>query len=1207
MNLIQGSGGGKSGGGEARTPVEAPDSLRTKSYVNVLDLLGAGEWLGLANGMQSVFLDGVPVQNSDGSFNHNGVTFDFRTGAMSQARIPKAVGVESVTSVGVEVKANSPVERIVSNSETDVVRVALHFPQMTTQNTANGDLTGSSVQYKIEYKPNGGSWIPALVGTERQSVSAAGFTASEGAFLGLAGELPYSVITEYLGQNGTHESTRKRWYAARVQVYLTENGAERLVQTKDFASYTQSRVSSSAVQQGQFSFEVYATTTPGTTCSWRYTITPLETGWTTAATISTRYSQKQIASSNGTVSGKTTSGYTRTHSIRLSGAAPWIVRVTRITPDSTSSTVVNKFYFESYTEVIEEKLRYPGCVLAYLAVDAEQFSSIPTRGYDCYMKIIQVPTNYDPLTRKYTGVWDGTFKMAWCDNPAWVFRDIVLDPENGTGDRITEDMLDKWELYKIAQYCDELVPDGLGGSEPRFTCNIYIQERRDAFSVIRDLASIFRGMTYWGAGAIIAVQDAPQQPAYQFNGSNVIDGQFNYTSSSRNARHNVALVSWNDPADLYRAKTEYVADEAAISRMGFVNETQITAIGCTSRGQAVRAGRWLLYTEQFETETVTFITGLEGNVPRPGDVILIADEFRSGERRGGRVSAATATTLTMDAPLPFVGATSYSVSVITPAGTVETKPLVAGQSGNLTTVSITTPWSNRPEPEATFIISSSDLEPEQYRVISVTEKNPAQFEITALLHFPSKYAYVEDGEALVVPDTSNTTAGPPAAADSISVSEYLYVTGIQVEVGISVSWTPVVLASSYNFSYKRDDENWVSVGGVNTPGFEIRNAKEGNYQFKVEAINALGVKGAAASETYTVVGKSAPPSNVQGFVVTRAGAILKFAWKAVPDLDLDYYEIRKGAIWSTAPVIARVRATTFEFDSPRGGDFMIKAVDTLGNESLYETYTLVPDFSSINAVLSVDQQVQDWPGVCSNSIVISGERPLQWADMVTWGDPVTWGTMVTTGGVLLNGSTPWASYTLPWASYNVPWVFLDAKSTGSYTTDAIDLGYIASALLDIESQVEIISAPGVTGGGEDFVAAFFEMSTSEDNVTWTDFTTFSTGEHKFRYLKARANLATADTNFLPYLTKFIIKIDVPDRVLHFEDVAVPLAGMDLVFDPPFVGVKTVQVTLQSAVSSDVFTVTNKSETGVTIKCFNSSGAAKVGLVDVDVFGYGEKT
>ena len=1202
MTLLLGSkGGGKGGGGgSSRTPVEAPDSLRTKSYVNVLDLLGAGEWKGLVNGLRSVYLDGVPVQNADGTFNYNGITFDFRTGAMSQSRIPKAVGAESINTVNVEVKANSPVERIVANSETDLVRVALYFPQMTTQNTKNGDLTGATVNYKIEYKPNGGSWIPALIGSDRQAVSATGFTATDAAILGLSGTLPHlGVLDIRAGLFVVNTSSRVQYYAARVDVYLTEAGIERLVLSKS--------IGITQANQGKFSIEATATTTPGNACSWRYTLTPLSSGWDQAGTLTVSYAQKVVAIPTGAVSGKTTSGYTRTHSIRLTGDAPWTLRVTRLTADSTSTALNNKMYFQTYTEVIEEKLRYPGCVLAYLAVDAEQFSSIPTRGYECYMKIIRVPSNYDPYTRLYAGVWDGTFKWEWSDNPAWVFYDLLLDAENGTGDRIDASMVDKWELYKIGQYCDELVPDGLGGSEPRFTCNIYLQERKDAFSAIRDMASIFRGMTYWGAGSIIATQDAPQDPSYQFNCSNVVDGQFNYTSSSSGARHNVALVTWNDPAELYQAKVEYVADEDAIAKAGYVNETSFVAIGCTSRGQAVRAGKWLLYTERFETETVTFTTGLEGNVPRPGDVILVADEFRSGERRGGRVSSTTATTLTMDAPLTFNGATTYSVSVITPVGSIETKPLVAGQSGNLTTIQIASPWSNQPEAEATFIIASSDLEPEQYTVISVTEKNPAQFEVTALLRYPSKYAYVEDGEALVIPDTTNLTAGPPAATTGITVSEYLYVTGIQVEVGISISWAPVLLATSYNFSYKRDDENWVSVGDVSTPGFEIRNAKEGNYQFKVEALNAFGMKGATASQTYTVVGKSAPPADVLGFVVTRTGSLLKFAWKPNPDLDLDYYEVRKGTVWSTAPGITRVRATQFELNSPRGGDFMIKAVDTLGNESVYEAYISIPDYSNINVVLSVDEQVAGWPGTLVNGAVISGERPLEWGDMTTWADPVTWGTMVATDGVVLNGSTPWSAYTQPWSFYTQPWALTDPAAAGSYTTNPIDIGYVASVLIDIESQVEAIPTATTGVNGRDLVSAEFEMSTSEDGVTWADFATFSTGEYKLRYLKVRANLATSDINYLPYLTKLITKIDVPDRVLHFEDIAVPLAGVDLSFNPPFIGVKTVQVTLQSAVSSDTFTVTNKSDSGVTIKCFNSAGVAKAGLVDVDVFGYGEKT
>jgi predicted phage tail protein len=346
------------------------------------------------------------------------------------------------------------------------------------------------------------------------------------------------------------------------------------------------------------------------------------------------------------ISGKTISRYQKSYSIALPAGGPWDVRLRRITDDATTANIQNKTYWDSYTEIIDAKLRYPNSAICGIEIDAQQFNNIPSRGYEIDGILIKVPVNYDPITRTYSGVWNGTFKTAWSNNPAWVFYDLITTNRYGLGDFIAESQVDKWALYQIAQYCDEMIDDGFGASEPRFTVNLYLQTREEAYRVLNNLASTFRAINYWSSGAVTTVQDAPSDPIALFTAANVIGGAFNYQGSSARTRHTVALVSWNDPEDSYAQKVEYVADDEGIARYG-VQQTDVVAFGCTSRGQAHRFGKSILYTERMESEVISFRTGLDGVLVYPGAVINTHDVIRAGKRFGGRIMAATDSDITL--------------------------------------------------------------------------------------------------------------------------------------------------------------------------------------------------------------------------------------------------------------------------------------------------------------------------------------------------------------------------------------------------------------------------------------------------------------------------------------------------------------------------------------------------------------------------------
>jgi predicted phage tail protein len=535
--VIRGAGGGKSGGGAKI----ASDSLASRQFAKVVVAVTEGEVEGLVGGMQGVYLDGVPMENGDGTYNFSGVSFYFQPGTQSQPYVPGFSDVENEIAVSLEIYNAAPLVRTITDPNANAVRVTLSLPAIYYTNTKNGDVTGASVVIAIDVQTNGGGYVQTIYDT---------------------------------------------------------------------------------------------------------------------------------------ISGKSSATYERSYLINLDAAGPWDIRVRRVTPDSTTGNPVNVVYWGSYTEIINAKLSYPNTAVAYLTVDSGQFQSVPAMSFNLKGLRIQVPSNYDPVARTYTGAWDGTFQIAWSNNPAWCFYDLLTATRYGLGNFIAASQVDKWALYTIGQYCDGLVPDGFGGMEPRFTLNAYIQNYADAFRVLQDLASAFRGMPFWSTGTVTATQDAPSNPAALFTAANVIDGTFTYTGASLKARHTVALVTWYNMADQAQPYVEYVTiSDADVAKYGEII-TQVTAFGCTSRGQANRLGKWILYSEKYEGETVAFKTGLEAAPVRPGDIIKVADPVRGGFRLGGRVNAATQYSLTVDSPLIDqngnpVNAVGAALSVIGTDGSVQ--------------------------------------------------------------------------------------------------------------------------------------------------------------------------------------------------------------------------------------------------------------------------------------------------------------------------------------------------------------------------------------------------------------------------------------------------------------------------------------------------------------------------------------------------------
>ncbi|EIS7449301.1 DUF1983 domain-containing protein [Citrobacter sp. FDAARGOS_156] len=579
---------------------------------------------------------------------------------------------------------------------------------------------------------------------------------------------------------------------------------------------------------------------------------------------------------NTSVTGKTTSGYERSHRIDLPQAgSTWTIRLRKITADANSAKIGDTMTLQSFTEVIDAKLRYPNTALLYIEFDSSQFNgSIPQISCEPRGRVIRVPDNYDPETRAYSGTWQGAFKWAWTDNPAWIFYDLVITDRFGLGNRLTAANIDKWTLYQVAQYCDQPVPDGKGGSgtEPRYTCNVYVQERNDAYTVLRDFAAIFRGMTYWGGDQIVALADMPRDVDYAYTRANVIDGRFTYSSSTTKTRYTTALVSWSDPGNAYADAMEPVFEQPLVARYGF-NQLEMTAIGCTRQSEANRKGRWGILTNN-KDRVVSFDVGLDGNIPQPGYIIAVADELLSGKVMGGRISAVNGRVIKLDRVADAVAGDRLILNLPSGASQSRTIQAVNGES-----VTVTTAYSETPQAEAVWVVESDELYAQQYRVVSVSDNNDGTFSITGAWHDPDKYARIDTGAIIDQRPVSVIPPGNQSPPANIVISSFSVVQqNISVET-MRVSWDQAQNAIAYEAQWRRNDGNWVNVPRSSTTSFDVPGIYAGRYLVRVRAINASEISsGWGYSEEKTLTGKVGNPPKPVSFATTPINWGIRLNW-----------------------------------------------------------------------------------------------------------------------------------------------------------------------------------------------------------------------------------------------------------------------------------------------------------------------------------------
>lgn len=663
----------------------------------------------------------------------------------------------------------------------------------------------------------------------------------------------------------------------------------------------------------------------------------------------------------------TTGGYDRSIRVNLPQdfTSQVLIRVSRITPDADGVKVVDAFQVQSYAEVIDAKFRYPLTAMLYVEFDSDLFQNqIPTISLKKKWKIVQVPSNYDPVNRTYAGTWDGTFKWAWSNNPAWVLYDLIMNQRYGLDQRELGIPVDKWSLYEVSQYCDELVPDNRGGMEPRYLMDMVVQSQVEAFQLVRDVCSAFRGMTFYNGESLSIIVDKPRDPVYLFTADNVVDGVFVRTFPSEKTMYTSCNVMFDDEENQYEQDVEPVFNADAAMRFGH-NPTSITAIGCTRRTEANRRGRWILQTNLSAT-TVSFSTGLEGMIPSCGDVIYVADPHWQSAFNlvlSGRIMEVTGTQVF----LAFRCDAKAGDTLI--LNTDDGKPLrrtIASVSADGKTLTLNVGYNFEVAPDSVFLIESDQLVAEQYVVTRIekgSDDDEFTFAITATQYNPNKYDAIDNG---VITDDRPTSVVDPdsmGAPENVSISSFSrIVQGMSVETMV-IGWSAVQYAKLYEVQWRKDGGNWNNVPRTATTQVDIEGIYAGEYQARVRCISGGNVASPwSALVTATLTGKvGAPKGPINLFASDNEIFGIRVKW-AMPEgaedtAYIELYQSQSGTDQdaSLLTLIPYPAAEYWHSILPAGyvNWYKARSVDRIGNVSAWTDYARGMSSTDVNAITDV--------------------------------------------------------------------------------------------------------------------------------------------------------------------------------------------------------------------------------------------------------------
>jgi len=1092
------------------SPTRAPDTLNSRQFATIQDLLSEGEIEGFATpskagltkgttaynnaALKDIFLNDTPILNSNASntspqtsdFNFQNVGFTPRFGTSNQEHIPGIESSQSTTAVGVTVTNSSPVTRQITNTNVDAVKVTITFPQLQRA-TDEGDLLGSTVDLKIQVQYNGGGFSDVL---------------------------------------------------------------------------------------------------------------------------------------SDTITGRTADAYQKEYRVNFTGAFPVDVRVVRVTADSTSSNLVDAFTWTSLGEIVDDKQRYLNSAYTNLRIDSEQFSSIPKRAFRIRGVKVRIPgagasNSGTPTVDLQTGriiypsgyIFNGTLGAAqWCSDPAMILLDLLTTERYGFGTHITDSNLDLFSFVAASRYANELVSDGFGGQEARFSCNVNLQGSMEAYTLINELAGVMRCFPIWSEGSVTITQDKPTDPSYLFSLANVGEGGFSYSGSSLKQRHTVISVSYFN-MDSREIDYEVVEDTAAQAKLGIVKK-DVKAFACTSRGQAQRLGKAILFSEQNESEVISFTTSIDaGAIVRPGSVISVNDPVRGGERRSGRINAATTTQITVDntQDLDTFTGSNKKCSVILPDGTVETKN-VTGIVGSV--ITLDSALSATPNVNAIWLLQSSTLEAQTFRVITVEEQDGINYAITALTYIDGKYANIESGISLPARTISllNEPKSPPS---NLQASERIVVINNLAVTKLILSWVSVTGVSQYLVQYRFNNTNWVSEI-VFRPDFELIGTEAGTYEFKVYSYNAaLKLSATPSNLTFNAVGKTQAPGDVQNLTMEPINnKLIRLRWTESVDPDVIHggkVYVRhsnktdgSGTFQNSIDLIEALAGNTTEAVCPSiEGEYILKFRDDQGNFSTGETSVILdlPDLIDSQQILSDREDTDPTP--------FSGTK-----------------TNVTVSGGALQLTNPATNLT---GTYDFA-TTLDLGSVFSLNLQRLvqSIGFTVGAANTIDNLIpdgtfwdDYAQNGNFDGPAINDVSALLSVRTTEDNPssgspTYTQFNTFANGTFKGRGFQFRATLKSENTAHSISIQQLGVTASFESRtersyVSGSSTSTLPLSsgtsssGLDVTFAKPFfVGTSSLGglrqykpslgITIMGAAGGEYFTI----KTDANGDFLNAAGAVVTG-------------
>tara|TARA_R100001480_G_scaffold14164_4_gene22958 strand:- start:1647 stop:5048 length:3402 start_codon:yes stop_codon:yes gene_type:complete len=1109
--IIRGSGGPPP---TPPSPTRAPDTLNSRQFATIQDLLSEGEIEGFATAskaeltkgttaynnaaLKDIFLNDTPILNSSASntnpqtadFNFQNVEFTPRFGTSNQLHIPGIESSQSTSGVGVSVTNSTPVTRQIPdkspNPNPDAIKVTITFPQLQKA-TDQGDLLGSSVRLKIQVQYNGGGFSDVL---------------------------------------------------------------------------------------------------------------------------------------SDTITGRTADAYQKEYRVNITGAFPVDIRVVRITADSTSDSLKDAFTWTSIGEIIDDKQTYPNSAYTNLRIDSEQFSSIPKRSFRIRGVKVRIPgagasNSGTPTVDLQTGriiypsgyIFNGTMGAAvWCSCPSMVLLDLLTTERYGFGTHITDASLDLFSFVAASRYANELVSDGFGGQEARFSCNVNLQGSMEAYELINELAGVMRCFPIWSEGSVTISQDKPTDPSYLFSLANVGEGGFSYSGSSLKQRHTVISVSYFN-MDSKEIDFEVVEDTAAQAKLGIVKK-DVKAFACTSRGQAQRLGKAILFSEQNESEVISFTTSIDaGAIVRPGSVISVNDPVRHGSRRSGRIKTASTTQITVDnaTDLDTFGGPNQKCSVILPNGSLETKN-ITGIVGSVITLDSSAPLSTTPNVNSIWYVQSDRIEPDErpktFRVITVEEQDGINYAITALTYIDEKYANIEQGISLPPRGVSllNSPKNPPS---NLQASERVVVINALAVTKLIVSWVSVTGVSQYLVQYRFNNTNWVNEV-VFRPDFEITGTEAGTYEFRVFSFNAALKLSATSSDlTFNAVGKTAPPGNVQNLSMEPiTNKLVRLRWTKAVDPDVLHggrVYVRhsnltdgSGTFQNSVDLVTALAGNTTDVVVPSlEGEYILKFQDDQGNFSTGEASVIqdLPDLIDTQVILQDREDLDSPPfdGVDTNTTFNTGTSALQLTNPATNATgEYAFKDILDLGGVF--------SLDLKRVIRSIGFVIgTDIETiipTGSFWDDyAIDGNFDGAAADEANCQIQVATSQTASG-------------------SFGIFNNFANGTFKGRRFKFKLILETTNVSQNMNVQQAGFTAEFQSRTEQNyqtggstsnapQQSGTSSSGKTVTFGTPFfVGTSSlgganaflpsIGITIQDAIDGDFFQISNVSGTGFTIKVMRNN-------------------